>query len=144
MAGVYAPDGELLNLARSPRPVKGMASLIKGFTRLMAEREFLLQMTHSGVVEVNGDTAVSRWWFSEIKRPLGGGAYEYKWGVYQDEVVRLDIGWRYQRRIVDTLFSWEIDLKDAHQPPPGFFLPFHRLPGRSADETPAPVPAPAG
>jgi ketosteroid isomerase-like protein len=128
MAGVYAPDGEIVARERSSRPVKGMPMLLKVFQKLMREREFLIQTTHSGVVEIHGDRATSRWWFSEIKKPAGSATYQYKVGVYQDEVVRLDTGWRYARRFADTLFVYELPISDAHHSPPPF-LSLIALPG---------------
>ncbi len=130
MAGVYAPDGELTVAGRTAKPIKGHAKLLLGFQRLMEQREFLFQMTLSGVVEVRGDTAVSRWWFSEIRKPTGSEAYIYSLGVYQDEVVRLAEGWRYARRSASGLFVCELPLDhDVHNPRPPF-LPMFNLPGR--------------
>jgi len=118
MAAVYAPNGEL-HAAQAGRPIVGADALLKTFQWLLAHREYLFQMTHSGLVEVRGDKAVSRWWFSEIKRPKGGG-YEFIQGVYQDELARLDVGWRYTRREASGMFQWALPLTDAHTPPPEF------------------------
>ena len=59
------------------------------------------------MVEIDGDRATARWWFSEIKRPKGKG-FEYILGTYQDEVVRLKSGWRFARRTVAAPFRWEL------------------------------------
>jgi len=128
MAAVYAPDGEL-HAGQVGRPIVGAAALLKTFQWLIAHREYLFQMTHSGLVEVRGDTAVSRWWFSEVKRPKGGG-YEFVQGVYQDELARLDVGWRYTRREATGMFQWALPLTDAHTAPPEFLAltaPFRAL-----------------
>jgi hypothetical protein len=107
MAAVYAPDG-ILEAPAAGNPVQGIEKLAKRFKRLVEqEREFLTQLTHSGVVEIDGDRAQARWWFSEIKRPVGK-PWEYIMGTYQDEVVRLDIGWRFARRTVSAPFRWEL------------------------------------
>ena len=128
MVGVYAPDGELMTGGRS-KPIKGYDKLLLGFQRLLENREFLFQCTHSGVVQVNGDTAVSRWWFTELKKPTGYQFYQYTWGCYEDEAVRLPIGWRYARRRASGLFAWDVPATEGHQPPP-IFLPIPGLPGR--------------
>lgn len=107
MAAVYAPDG-ILEAPSAGSPVQGVEKLTKRFKRLVEqEREFLMQLTHSGVVEIDGDRATARWWFSEIKRPVGQG-FEYILGTYQDEVVRLDIGWRFARRSVSAPLRWQL------------------------------------
>ncbi len=129
MAAIYAPDGEVASSSHGGRPVQGMEKLRKAFRGLLEQRIFLYQMTHSGVVEIDGDTAKSRWWFSEIKLPVGADAYECKYGVYQDELVRLDIGWRYKRRRADGMFTFHLPLdKAAHDAPPEF-LSILTLPG---------------
>jgi hypothetical protein len=127
MVGVYAPDGELMTTGR-PKPIKGHDKLRLGFQRLLEQREFLFQITHSGVVEVRGDTAVARWWFSEIKKPVGHPCYQYVMGSYEDEAVRLPQGWRYARRTASSLFLRDLPASEGHLPPPEF-LPI-ALPGR--------------
>ena len=130
MAGVYAPDGELTVIGRTAKPIKGHAKLLLGFQRNLEQRQFLMQMTFSGVVEVTGDTATSRWWYAEIRKPVGSETYFYSAGTYQDEVVRLPEGWRYARRTASALFLWELPITgDVHLPPPPF-LPIGGLPGR--------------
>lgn len=107
MAAVYAPYG-VLEAPAAGDPVQGIEKLTKRFKRLVEkEREFLMQLTHSGVVEIHGDRASARWWFSEIKKPVDQG-YELILGTYQDEVVRLDIGWRFARRSVSAPLRWEL------------------------------------
>jgi uncharacterized protein (TIGR02246 family) len=126
MAAVYASDGKLQ--AAIGDPIVGRDKLTKRFKRLVEkEREFLMQLTHSGVVEVVGDTATARWWFSEIKRPAGG-TFEMIFGLYQDEVVRTAEGWRFARRTVAAPLRWELPA-----PPTDFtglppFLPLTGLP----------------
>ena len=127
MAAVYAEDG-MLHSPVAGEPLQGIEKLRKRFKRLVEkEREFLMQLTHSGVVEVDGDTATARWWFSEIKRPTGG-AFEMVFGVYQDEMIRTEAGWRFAKRTVDAPLRWELP-----NPPEGFgplpaFLPLTGLP----------------
>lgn len=107
MAAVYAPDG-VLEPPGGGRPIEGRERIEKAFRRLVeVDREFLCQMTHSGLVEIEGDRARSRWWFSELKKPTGKD-FEMSFGVYQDELVRLEAGWRFSRRRADGLARWEL------------------------------------
>lgn len=107
MAAVYAEEG-ILHSPAAGEPVQGIEKLRKRFKRLVEkEREFLMQLTHSGVVELDGDRATARWWFSEIKRPTGG-TFEMIFGVYQDEMIRTAQGWRFSRRTVDAPLRWEL------------------------------------
>ena len=56
MAAVYAPDG-ILEAPSAGTPVQGIDKLRKRFKRLVEqEREFLMQLTHSGVVAIESLT----------------------------------------------------------------------------------------
>jgi uncharacterized protein (TIGR02246 family) len=127
MAAVYAPDG-VLEVAGRPKPIVGREKLEKGFRRLVEEdREFLFQMIHSGVVEVDGDQAQARWWFSELKKPTGQG-YELTLGVYEDRAVRLDVGWRFAWRRAGGALRWGLPDSDIAHTPLSAFLPITGLP----------------
>jgi ketosteroid isomerase-like protein len=127
MAAVYAQNG-VLHSPAAGAPVEGIEKLRKRFKRLVEkERDFLMQLTHSGVVELYGDTATARWWFSEIKRPAGG-TFEMIFGVYQDEVVRTEAGWRFARRTVDASLRWELPNPPESFAPLPLFLPLTGLP----------------
>jgi uncharacterized protein (TIGR02246 family) len=102
MAAVMAPDS-MIEKPGYGEPVRGRELILKRYRRLQREREFLCQMIHSGVVHVEGDKATARWWFSETKLPAGGGDWLSMIGVYQDEAVRLEEGWRFSRRVQTTV-----------------------------------------
>src|SRR3546814_16344839 len=60
MAAVYSEDG-ILHSPAAGAPLQGIGKLRKRFKRLVeVEREFLMQLTHSGVVEIDGDRATAR------------------------------------------------------------------------------------
>jgi hypothetical protein len=105
MAAVFAPNG-VIEKPGFGDPVSGIDKIKKRYQRLQGERDFLFQMTHSGVVEFDAeDRARARWWFSEVKKTASDGAWLQIMGVYQDEAVRLDQGWRFARRSQTTLFE---------------------------------------
>ena len=71
MAAVFAPDG-VIEKPGFGDPVIGIDKIRKRYHRLQSERDFLFQMTHSGVVEfVAEDRARARWWFTEVKKMAG-------------------------------------------------------------------------
>ncbi len=107
MAAVFAPDG-VIEKPGFGDPVQGVEKIAKRYKRLQSERDFLCQMIHSGVVEVEGDRATARWWFSELKKPVGAHDWLYMVGVYQDEAVRLQIGWRFARRSQTTIMDQKL------------------------------------
>ncbi|MGE0386337.1 MAG: nuclear transport factor 2 family protein [Gammaproteobacteria bacterium] len=127
MAAVYAPDG-VLQVGGGPQ-IAGIEKIGRAFARLVEQqREFLFQMTHSGVIDIQGDRAGARWWFSEIKKPTGGD-YLYVLGVYQDDVVRLPQGWRFARRVADQLFECRLPGDGIVQQGLPPFLGLRTLPG---------------
>jgi len=120
MASVYAPDGELQPLNFPGPPIKGRDKLQKLFTRLMIQRDFLFLTIFSGIVNVDGDTATGRWWIGEMKQVTGEDRIINMLAVVQDEVVRLEEGWRFSRRKVKPVFNQEIAAKDLHEDPPPY------------------------
>ncbi len=105
MAAVFAVDG-VIEKPGFGDPVVGVAKITKRYQRLQRERDFLFQMTHSGIVEFTADDrANARWWFSELKQAKGASSWLYIMGVYQDEAVKLDEGWRFARRTQTTLLN---------------------------------------
>ena len=106
MAEVYCETGEL-RLGDAPAIV-GRDAILDAFEQLMHhDRDYVFQMTHSGLVEVNGSTARGRWWFSELKKPTDGPP-EYLFGVYEDRMDRTEAGWRFASRSARQLLSWAI------------------------------------
>lgn len=133
MAAVFAPDG-VIEKPGFGEPVQGVELILKRYRRLQRERDFLCQMIHSGVVEVDGDRASARWWFSELKKPAGTADWLYLIGVYQDEAVRTGQGWRFARRMQTTIL--EQTLPEGNRPAmhalPSFF-PLTGLPSRPSE-----------
>ncbi len=121
MAAVFAVDG-VIEKPGFGDPVVGIAKITKRYRRLQRERDFLFQMTHSGIVEFTADDrANARWWFSELKQAKGASSWLYIMGVYQDEAVRLDEGWRFARRTQTTLLNQTLSAEGLEAfPLPGF------------------------
>jgi hypothetical protein len=115
MADVYCERGEL-SLGDAP-PIVGREAIRRSFEQLMSrDRDYVFQMTHSGVIDLRGDSARSRWWFSELKKPTGG-APEYLFGVYEDQIVRLAEGWFFARRSARRCLTWVLESADVAQWP---------------------------
>ena len=121
MAAVFAEDG-VIEKPGFGDPVVGIAKIRKRYQRLQNERDFLFQMTHSGVVEfITDDRANARWWFSELKQAKGASDWLHVMGVYQDEALRLDDGWRFARRSQTTVLNQTLSAEGLQAfPLPGF------------------------
>ncbi|NBR91718.1 MAG: nuclear transport factor 2 family protein [Rhodobacteraceae bacterium] len=127
MAAVLAPDG-IIEKPGHGEPVQGREKILKRYTRLQRERSFLCQMIHSSVVQVEGDRACARSWFSEIKQVTETGQWLAIIGVYQDELVRRPEGWRFARRMQTTILERQIDEAGIASQPLPDFLPFSGVP----------------
>lgn len=128
MVAVFAPDG-IIEKPGFGDPVQGMDKILKRYRRLQRERDFLCQLTHSGIVWIKGDRATARWWFSEIKKPVDSETWLSMIGVYQDEVRRTELGWRFARRMQTTIMEQAIpgeSVMTMHALP--IFLPLSGLP----------------
>jgi uncharacterized protein (TIGR02246 family) len=122
MAAVFAPDG-VIEKPGFGDPVVGIEKIRKRYQRLQRERDFLFQTTHSGIVEFTADDrAVARWWFGELKQAKGASDWLYIMGVYQDEAVKLEAGWRFARRVQTTVLNHELPAQGLEAfPLPDFF-----------------------
>ncbi len=92
----YAPDGVLASPttedAVGPRAI---ADVLRTTT---ADLEFVFQTVHVGLVHVAGDRAQARFPITEWARRRSDGRPIQFLGIYEDDLVRLDVGWRFSRR----------------------------------------------
>lgn len=84
---------------------------------LLGRFTFLVQMLHSGVVEVDGDKARARWYLSEFAATEDGSGWRFV-GVYQDDHVRVEEGWLFERRRFDFLYRGPADASGKRYPFP--------------------------
>lgn len=101
MTATYTEDG-VLSAFGAP-DVVGHAALKATFDKVVADHRWVFQMTHSGLVELDGDSAWCRWWISEHALHQTGSGTDFK-GMYQDRVVRTGSGWRFARRLLQGVY----------------------------------------
>jgi len=109
-AEVWAPDGVLAIMGRE---FAGKENIFEGYRRTFIKMRLIFQMNHSSLVSIDGDRAHCRWWVTELSQRLGGDEYRLSYGVYQDEVVRISVGWRYARRQFDSIRGGPIEFHPA-------------------------------
>lgn len=83
-------------------PVHGQAAVAAQLDSLLANFAGLVQLTHSGHVDVAGDVASAVWYLTEHAVDAAGTEYTFT-GVYRDELVRTAHGWRFRTRRFDFL-----------------------------------------
>lgn len=101
MTRTYAGDGALIAFGKAP--IVGHEQLQATFAKVVADHEWVFQMTHSGIVVVDGDHAKCRWWVSENALRKDGGGTVFL-GSYEDDVVRTADGWHYARRQLNAVY----------------------------------------
>ena len=79
-----------------PARAEGKDAIIAMLQGLFKIELYFMQMTHSGVITIDGDGATAR--FVERERGKGDGTYYDNLAVYDDVLVREPGGWRYQER----------------------------------------------
>ena len=95
LADLFTEDGQWhvpgLPVATGREAISTVLSgLLKNFTRL-------IQLTHSGHVDITGDTATATWYITENAEDTDGNAFAFT-GVYTDRLARTEDGWRFASR----------------------------------------------
>jgi ketosteroid isomerase-like protein len=93
---VYAPDGVLASpTTEDAVGHRAIADVLRATTGGL---EFVFQTVHLGLVQVDGDHARARFPITEWARRASDGRPMQFLGIYEDDAVRLEDGWRFSRR----------------------------------------------
>ena len=116
VAGTFTEDGEWhvpgvpVTHGRAEAEAR-LAGLLDNFDRLV-------QLLHSGQVEVTDDEASATWYLTEIAASSAAGKAFTFVGVYRDALVRTAEGWRFTRRTFDFLYRAKGDVEARWYPHP--------------------------
>lgn len=89
--------------------VTGRDKLVPFWKGAMGTFDWVLQLIHSGTVDITGDRATTRFYLSEAGQTTKGDR-TYMIGVYHDVLVRTPGGWRFQERHFSPLYQGPPDL----------------------------------
>lgn len=92
---LFTEDGEWV-VPGVPTSV-GPAAAADQIRGLLSTFTYLVQLLHSGHVQVDGDTASATWYLTESASDGADATFGFT-GVYRDEVRRTEAGWRFSRR----------------------------------------------
>jgi ketosteroid isomerase-like protein len=106
LAGLFVEDGTW-HVPGVPTVV-GQPAIAAQLDTLLTNFERLIQLGHSGHVEVAGDTAKAVWYLTELAQDAAGNGFAFT-GVYTDELVRTGEGWRFTERRFDFLFRARVE-----------------------------------
>lgn len=93
---VFAPDGVLAS--PTTEDAVGPAAIAAVVKSTIAGLDFVFQTVHLGLVSVDGDRAFARFPITEWARRSSDGRGIQFLGFYDDDLVRLEGGWRFSRR----------------------------------------------
>jgi ketosteroid isomerase-like protein len=120
-AATYAPDGSLSMMGRPE--VSGREAVEAMLEATFSRYELVTQLTHSGLVQIDGDVAASRWVVTELQ-VARTGERRFIIGRYEDQLVRLGEGWRFARRVFTARYVGPPDLGGEVAPDVPVRFPF--------------------
>jgi hypothetical protein len=98
--------------------LNGRAAIVEGLTEMVTPFDLFVQMTHSIVIELNGDRAAARTIVNGFGRARDRSTGVFALGTYTDAVVRDGDRWAFQNRRFDAIYI------DTAVPPGTAFGPF--------------------
>lgn len=116
LAALFTEDGEWhvpgMPVATGRDAIEALlGTLIGSFDRLV-------QLLHSGHVDLDGDRAVATWYLTELTASTSAEKAFHFVGVYADQVVRTAEGWRFAQRSFEFLYRAKGDTDARRYPHP--------------------------
>lgn len=102
--------------AMMERPiVTGRDAILDVLRHTLSRYQLVMQLLHSGVVQVDGDVARARWQITEFQILVDGGR-RFIAGRYEDEYARRARGWQFTRRTFTARYLGAPDLSSEARP----------------------------
>ena len=94
----YADDGVLASPTTAD--AVGREAVADTLRATTGGLEFVFQSVHLGLITVRGDRAHARHQITEWARRASDGRPMQFLGLYEDDLVRMELGWRFARRML--------------------------------------------
>jgi len=104
IGAVFAEDAVWSIAPPADIRLQGRAAIAKGVAEMVGAFEVFVQMTHSIVVELDGDRASARTIVNGFGRLRDGARGAFALGTYIDTLARSGDGWLFQSRHFEPLF----------------------------------------
>jgi ketosteroid isomerase-like protein len=101
-ASLFTPDGAL-RMPNVPAQLEGRAEIRAWGERVPALVDYLVQTTHPGSIQLDGDTASGRAYMQELIR-LRNGSSELNYAIYHDRYQRTGDGWKFTERVYEVRY----------------------------------------
>ena len=102
LASLFTPHGAL-RMPNIPAELVGREEIRTGGERLQAQWDFFVQTTHSGSIQLDGDTATGRAYIQELVRTRDG-RQGLNYAIYHDRYQRTPDGWKFTERVYEVRY----------------------------------------
>jgi ketosteroid isomerase-like protein len=114
VASLFTGDG-VWRMPDIPVELSGREEIRGWGARVPDVVKFLVQTTHPGIIELDGDSASGRAYIQELIG-LHNGASELNYAIYHDRYRRTEDGWRFSERVYEIRY---LDHSPLAGSPPG-------------------------
>ncbi len=102
VASLFTPDGAL-RMPDVPVELAGQEEIRAWGERVPALVDYLVQNTHPGTIQLDGDTASGRAYIQELIR-LRDGSSHLNYAIYHDRYQRTGDGWKFTERVFEIRY----------------------------------------
>jgi ketosteroid isomerase-like protein len=102
VASLFTPDG-VWRMPKIPAELTGREEIRAWGDRVPAFVDYLVQTTHPGTIQLQGDTASGRAYLCELIH-LRDGNSELNYAIYHDRYQRTADGWKFTERVYEVRY----------------------------------------
>jgi ketosteroid isomerase-like protein len=117
VAALFTHDGAL-RMPNIPAELSGREEIRAWGERVPTFVDSLVQTTHPGTIQLDGDTAAGRAYICELIR-LRDGRSELNYAIYHDRYQRTPDGWKFTERIYEIRYLDHSPLAGSASPAAG-------------------------
>jgi ketosteroid isomerase-like protein len=114
VALLFTPDG-VWRMPKIPAELTGQEEIRAWGERVPAFVDYLVQTTHPGTIQLDGDTASGRAYLCELIG-LRDGSSELNYAIYHDRYQRTGDGWKFTERVYEVRYVDRSTLAGAAPP----------------------------
>jgi ketosteroid isomerase-like protein len=102
LASLFTQDGAV-RIPHVSVEFVGREQIRAGIERLRGLVDYLVQTTHPGTIQLDGDTASGRAYIQELGRSRDGGSV-LTYAIYHDRYQRTPDGWKFTERVYEVRY----------------------------------------
>src|SRR5450755_3775133 len=102
LASLFTPEGAL-RMPNIPAELAGREEIRAWGERVPTLVDYLVQTTHPGTIQLDGDTASGRAYIQELGRGCDGRS-GLNYAIYHDRYRRTEDGWKFTERVFEVRY----------------------------------------